>query len=301
MAWNTLQEIRDEVYDLLWEPSDSTDEYASTRIDDKINIYQDLAIKWHIKSELEDKTYTAPDLRFMRKKSYLTRHSSKKLTTEVVTTDVTIAFDATNFEDSWYIMIEWDVIAYTWNDTTNWITWVTEIDTTHAAGKEIRQVYLIPATAWKMFGLEYITAWVPSDSTFVDEIDFRSNKDFNKYYTVVWNNDSVSSQFIDVHWYSNNERFIIHYYNLSTDMEENDDTTDLPQKYGKFVLAPIVAWTILYFTDEVELGKSYLIKWYASLETMYGQYADQVKSYKPYIKSKSINQWNNVHKRYRNY
>ena len=297
---NTQLEIRNETYSLLWEPTDSTDEYAPSRVNADINTFQDLVMKGEIKSELEEKTFTSPDLRFMRKKSYITLASPTKTTVAVVITDTEISFNTTNFTSSWYVMIEGDVIQYTGKSDTQ-ITGVTGIDTTHALSKQVEQVYLIPATAWKIFWLEYVTTEIPNSQTFVNEIDFRSDKDFNKYYTVVGNNDSISSQFINIHWYSNEDRFIIHYYNLSTDMAADGDTTDLPDNYGKFVLAPLVAGSILYYTDEAALGKEYLKKGYANLETMYSQYADQTKKYRPYIKSPSINRWQANYRIYRRY
>lgn len=297
---NTLQEIREEVYNMLGEPTDSTDEFWSTRIDADINRFQNLVIKWGIKSEIDGTTYNAPDLRFMRKKSYITRHWLKSLTVAVTASDTEVNFNTTDFESAGYGMVEQDVFQYTWKTETQ-VTWVTSLDTTHAIGKRVAQVYLIPTTAFKVFWVEFLWVNIPSDDTWVNELDFRASRDFNKFYTVLWSNDSTSNQFIHLNWYSNNDRFIIHYYDKSTDMASDSETTNLPEEYGRFVLAPLVAWSVLYYTDEAELGRGYLAKWYANLNTMYNQFAEQTKQYRPHIKSPNILRDQNKFRRYRRY
>ena len=294
---NTRLEILKEVYLLIWEPSDSTGDFWAKRINSDINIYQDKIIKWNIKSEVDGTMYKAPDLRFMRKKSFITWHSPVKLTTKVETTDTTIYFDALNFESSGYLVIEWDVIQYTGKTDTT-ITGCSWIDTTHAVSKKVRQVYLVPATSWRVFGVELIgdTSW----KNFLDEKDFRSDKDFNRYYTILGDLADTTSEFVDIHWYSNNDRFMIHYYEKATSMSLDASTTDLPDDYWKFVLAPLVAGSILYYTDEQALGIGLLKKAYSNLETFYSQYAEKNKPYRPHVKTTSINSFNS-YTRYGNY
>ena len=289
---NTLAEIQSRIYKEMWEPSDSTEYDATDYLTPVINEVQSDIIKWGIKREDDGTTLKSPDLRFMRKKSWITWHSNMPLTAGVATTDTTISFTATDSEDSWHVMIDGDVIEYTGKTATT-ITGCTGIDTTHEIGDEVRQVYLIPTSAYKTFWFEDTnkanSGYYSRKGNFVDYKDFRDDKDTIRYYTVVGDNASVSTQYIDISGYSNWDKFILHYYNNSTDMSAVSDVTDLPENYWLKVLATIVSGKILYKTDEAARGIELLRQWYAGLETMYNQYSDQIKEHKKTIKTPGFN------------
>jgi len=291
---NTREEIREEVYYILGESSDST-EYTSTRLNDMINSYQDVIIKWWIKREDNSQTIKAPDLRFMRKKNFIEYVPVVSLTVDVVIWDLTIDFDTTDFQDSWYLNILWDVIQYTWKTATQ-VTWVTGIEIGKTTWDAVRQIYKLPTEAWKWFMLEFVDSnQVYSNYRwwyFLDYVDYRMEKDKVSFYTIIWDNETTTNQFIDIFWWNRkDDKFIFHYYKKATTMTADSDESNLPDDYGKLVIAPIVAWKILYNTDEVQKWVELLSKWYNEMETMYNAFANIIKEYQKWVKTRWFNLW----------
>lgn len=56
-------------------------------------------------------------------------------------------------------------------------------------------------------------------------------------------------------------------------LTDDDDRCSLPDYYGKSVLAPLVAGTLLYKTEQVQEGLAKLKLGYAKLEQMYNYFA----------------------------
>ena len=136
---------------------------------------------------------------------------------------------------------------------------------------------MIPSTAYKWFKLRRFSNWVETDVPFIDD---RADKDQALYYTIVFD-ETTSQEFIVVEWLNNNdETLIFEYYNNSVDMSLDSSTSTIPDPYGLQVLATLVAWEVLYTTDEQALWIWYLRQAYNKLQEMYSNFWTRVKEYR---------------------
>ena len=280
---NTRSEIDARVVKLLNEVSDSTTFDEDTRYA-LINEVQWAVCKW----DLVDITFPGKDkpvikspfLRFLAKRQFL--KTVQPITTPVIaTTDTEITLTTTFLEDAGYMYVNGDIIQYTAKTATQ-ITGVTGISTDQKAWEQIKQAYMLPSIAYKGFNLKMVKNGA---DTPIDFIDDRANKDISLYYTIVFD-ETTSNEFIVIEWIGEDDEVLIFdYYTKSTNLSADSDTTDLPEDYGLQVIAPLVAWTLLYFTDEQSKGVWYLVLGYAQVKTMYMNFGTRTKKFRKKVRT----------------
>lgn len=281
---NTLQQIMDRVYKLIEENS-SNIQYDTTYITSLINEVQEDIIRWQIVSIVDNIVIRPWDLRFMDRKYFIDYVEPKTISLDIALTDTTISVDTTDMNSYWYVVIDQDVIQYTWK-TSNTLTWVTGISTTHTTWTVLRQVYKIPTTAWKWYKLEVL--WDYITERYISYMDYKMRKDKYNYFTIIWDDESSDWMYIDIvlnsWWLWNNNKLCFYYVEQPTDMVSNTDYTELPWKKWLTVIAPLVAGRALFYSDEQEKALWYLKEWYNALQTMYNQYTDRYNEQQKQIK-----------------
>lgn len=287
----TFSELKTRVYKLINEKTDST-VFTDSYVWSVINEIQHNICVWDVTNLETWQVYQSPYLRFLASKSFFKSVDPINLTAAVATTDTEISFTTTNFLSSGDIYINGDIITYTWKTATQ-ITGVTWIATTHDSWEEVKQAFQLPTDAWKGFSLRLIE---DNQETPIPYMDDRALKDQYLYYTIV--SDSTSTdEFIVIEWYTQNDKtLVLDYYKTSTDMSASGDSTDLPDPYGMQVLAPLVAWEILYNSDERQNGVGFLREGYSKLQQMYTNYSARTKEYRRKVKTRAFDRhtigWN---------
>jgi len=118
----TKAQLISDIYRIVWDSSES-DEYSETVVLEKLNEVVRIIWWWYVTDvRNEQQIYEAWDLPFLYARQFYTLVEPVPLTVAVATWNTTISFDTTNFSASWVVLIEWDVINYTWKSSTQ-ITW----------------------------------------------------------------------------------------------------------------------------------------------------------------------------------
>ena len=280
---NSRLEIDTRVVKLLNESSDSTTFDEDTRYE-LINEIQESVCKGDLVdiTKANEPVFKSPFLRFLAKKQFL-KSVSDITVPDIEITDTEITLTTTYLSSSGYIYVNWDIIQYTAKTDTQ-ITGVTWISTSHKAGEIAKQAYLLPTDAYKWFDLKQMyDDWEKK----IDFLDDRAVKDKPLYWTLVFD-DTTENEFIVIDWVDqDDETLVFYYYKTSTDLSSDSDATDLPDKYWVKVIAPIVAWHLLYYTDEQNKGIWYLRDWYGKLKEMYINFWVRTKEFRKKVKTSS--------------
>lgn len=279
----TLSDITDRVYKKMWIKSNSTVFDRSTIVIPKLNLLISDICAWQVTNILDPRiTYKAGFLRFLAKKYFFKTKSPVRLT---ASTSWGIFFDTTNFETSWAIIINEDIITYT-GKTSTWLTWVSRLSYTHDEWSIVEQVYELPTNAGKNFNLWNIDTKKSNPEKFQDD---RAQKDYSPYWTLKFDSSS-DKEFVYVK-NINNTNFILDYYAKSVDLEQDTETSILPNNFMEWVAIPLTAWILLYSTywdDTLWVrGKTLIQDWYHSLQSLYWQKAERVKEFRKLMKRPS--------------
>jgi len=299
---NTLQEIYERVYYILWEKTTSTTFDKNNYVIPYINELQCAIARRKVVNLLEgNKTVTAGDLRFLRKQLYISNVKDQKTTAAINVWDTTISVAADDFDTSGFVYINGNVIQYTGKTATT-LTWVTQIQTAHESGSVVKQIYKVPSGASVPFQLQYVPRrWATyhnsqyfdrNGENFVEYIDFKNPKDLPQYYTIIGDDFTQDQQYVLIEGYNNtNDKFILHYYQDCNVLVNDTDRSILPKYYGVQVLAPLVAGELLYDTDEPVKAARILQKAYAKLKEMYEVYAEQVDEPRQKVRTRPFNNY----------
>jgi hypothetical protein len=215
-------------------------------------------------------------MRFLRQELYFENVPKISLTTAVAMWDVVInVSDTTNFSSTWAIYINSDIITYTGKTPTTF-TGCAGIDIAHDNGSEVYQLYDVPTDAGDPYKMYWINNGKEKE---VEYVNYQYIQTRYKFFSILFD-PTDQKRYIFLKWwdsdYSNNQ-FLLRYYQSWAEI--TDETVDivLPDNYGKTVVAPIVAWELLYITEEQEKATSILNMGYTKLDEMYSYYADEIK------------------------
>lgn len=270
---NTLWEIINEVLFLLWETSTTSSTYSvSQRIVPKINSVITQICSGEYKNILKDTIYKSWDLRFLRNKIFINNVAWLPTTNEVNSWDVFVAMSTVNFQASWYAMIWGNIFSYTWITPTA-LTWVSWIIWDFPAWTLVEQVYLVPSEADRSFALRIIKK---NNTTFnVENQDNKFDPSAFAYFEILPDTQSSDNNFLyiptrswNTYWSVNNT-FWFEYYRTPNELVWDTDVTILPEDIGTRVVAPLVAWELLYESEEIADAVNKLNLWYSKLHLFY--------------------------------
>lgn len=251
----------------------------------RINEIVDDICKGHVVSLTEKtssgdaKVYSAGDLPFLRKSSFIETVGTQALWSAVATTDTEITFTTSSFDSSWAVEIEGDVINYTGKSSTQ-ITGVTNIGMSHVSGAIVYPLYPLPSDISKPFVLQQIY----TDGSFdeIDPIDPRCAQHMLKRYCIVV--DDAGTEYIRLLWFdTDGQKIRMIYYANSTDMSDDSDTCTIPEKYARKIVPNLVAGELMREREEEQYAASKLNIWYKHLQQMYNYYTTQNKQKNPRV------------------
>lgn len=307
MANNTLEEIYNQVYFMLGEPSDSQTFDLNMYVIPTINQIHSSICKGIVVDETLNppRTIKAWDLRFIMKQQFITNVTSVPLTVEANVGDTELYGAFTNYMPAWHVVINGNVIAYTgntWSQLTGISTTNIKIESKHVAGSIVKQVRLLPSTANQTIEVEYMNSTLtynvnqyPYYNNMIEYVDYRSPKDLYYFYSYIYDNSETNNRYLFINGYNSpQDKFIVRYMDSSTNMVAPTDECNLPDTYWISVIAVIVAGKLLYKTDEQWLWITFLKQWYAELEAMYNYYAETNRSFRRKVKTKPMNRNNTM-------
>ncbi len=294
---NTLKEIYDKVYSILWEDTDVQIFDLERVVIPTINEVQSDICKWSVVDETFNppRTIQAADLRFMMKQIYIPSIRKTGLTASASIWSNTISFDTEWFSPSGYVSINGNIIQYT-STHGNMVTGIplnkTKIEANHPIGSIVEQVYKLPTKATNGIMIENLNGlWQYGwGDRYIEFSDYRDNLTmYDDGFQILYDNNQTNDRYIRLlnYWYS--DRFLVRFMVAGDEMIEASDICSLPESYGRKVIAPIVAGKLLYDTDEQALGISQLKKWYAELQSMYNYFAKMNKTRRDTVKVKPMN------------
>lgn len=305
--WNTLQEIYNQVYFMMGEPSDSQTFDLNDYVIPTVNqIHSSIC-----RGIVVDETFNPPrvikagDLRFIMKQQFITNVPSVPLSVEANIWDIILNWSFQNFMSAGYIVINGNVIQYTGNTGTT-LTGISttsiKIEAKHIAGSVVKQVWLLPAWANQTVEVEYVNSTLtynvnqyPYYNNMLEYVDYRSPKDIYYFYSYIYDNSETNNRYLFINGYNApQDKFIVRYMDSSTDMINATDQCNLPDQFGIQVIAPLVAGKLLYKTDEQWLWITFLKQAYAELEAMYNYYAETNRTFRRKVKTKPMNRNNTM-------
>lgn len=292
----TYWELKTAVFNLMDANSDSGT-YLPL-VWSKINDVGDMICKWVVTSILDEKIYTAGDLWFLYDEIFYDIVKPQPLLEALDVWDTVAKFTTTDYNNSWYVYINWDKIPYT-NKISTEIQGITVVKTSHLAGDMVEQLYTLPSNISQPF-----TVFLHTQNTIreIPAIDERFIQDANTWYSIVNASGISMLRIIGV----TQGKILVKYYKEWVELVNDTDVCILPDRYPISVLAPIVAWELLYQTEEVDNGATKLKIWYNSLNNMYKYYANRVKKSKQTVKPQSYNYqsvlwWSRIYGKRRNF
>lgn len=281
----TRAEIVAEVYNIMGQPSDSSNYNAETIVIPKINRLVQRLCRGKYRSILNQQSYSAGELDFLKRDFFFTNVTPVSLTTALTTTSTTIEMETANFADSGFVMINSDIIQYTGKTATE-LTGVTGIDTDHATGQLIFQLFELPEDISKPFTLFRLNKNQRYEPSYfeVPYVDERQMPDKINYFTVV-SPDGGETQLLSLRDdYRTTNQYRLIYYLESTDMEAETDVCTIPDPYALEVVAPLVAGEVLWDTQEVEDATTILRRGEAGLTEMFDYMSSLVKKNRPQVR-----------------
>lgn len=286
---NTLQEIYTRVYSIVGEDEDVKLFDLNKVVIPLINeVHSDVC-----KGIIIDETYNPPrpieagDLRWMMKQDYIMWLQRSKLTEDTIIWNQFLKFDSKWFREKWFVLVNGNVIEYISNNQTmvSWISMTSKkIEAPHKAGSVVEQVYLLPRNATMPLTIENLNT-----NTMLELADYRAETNPYEHYQILYDNNQTGDRYIRILSHNNNTNYMIRYINSAVELNKDDDRCNLPENYGRKVIAPIVAGKLLYDNDEQALWISQLKKWYAELQSMYNFYAKITKTFRNKVKVKPMN------------
>jgi hypothetical protein len=220
----TLEQIKDEFYDLVGSNSTST-VYPESWVENLANIVQGeicRAWKWS----------------FLKKKHLFNTVIDNALNGGIATTDTTITLDdASGFDSSSSVWIDQDIVAYTGTTATT-LTGVTGIDIAHSDGTKVEQLYSMPSDYSHRPTLNiFQSGQTPITYTFVDDFDFDTS-DISYRWTII--NDNNGNKFIRIKNPSNQQIGVFHYYKKASTMTDSVNAT-IPDEFALSVISRTMA------------------------------------------------------------
>jgi hypothetical protein len=264
---NTFGEIKDKVWDLLWQKSTSTN-FSDSIVWNDINTISLEVWRGRVINLLSPWQIIRAWQLWFQDWDFWTRIKSWWICTvlvEVWDTEVSTATD--NLNSDWYVLIWSDIIKYTGVSSTQ-LTWVTWITTEHEVWDKITQLYEVPADFEKMEWIDLVTNW----SWRVTYTPIPLNTWFVRY--VILRDDTTVLLQID--WLDSDSEVRVRYTKLYVDLVLNADVCPFPDKYWTNVIAYLVAWWLAY-DKWLPTSERLLNKAYGNLRSMYQYFTNEIK------------------------
>ena len=282
---NTLKEIVDKTYFLLW------------NIDQTSTVYDKVGeviprIKSCIRKICRCETtniITNQDIRgwlldFLYKEKTVTVPSSKTLMSDIDEESTTIELSDVDWLSTTggFLEINGNIFQYgAINGTT--LSDIQGINWKHEAKSVINFVFMMKEELIKIYDLFDITR-----KKTLTSFDFREREPrMGRSYTIKPYKGKKAIIFMNCEW-----PILVTWAENVDEMEDDDDECGLPENYGTEIVPYIVAWELLIDTAERDKWQTHLLQGYSSLEEMYRFYATPNKKFRKKIGiTPMVNYW----------
>ena len=174
----TLQDVYNAWYAIIKSVENSSAYPRDTFILHKINAAQISIINWWLKNYLTWEILTKLNLQFNNSVQVYTSVSPTTSTADMTVWWTSIsATDTTYYSSTWYLWVDWDIIAYTGKTSTSF-TGVTGINFAHLSGVYVRQLHALPSDFWLLNRAWYKNKYILVP---IDQRDLVNVTTFNQY------------------------------------------------------------------------------------------------------------------------
>lgn len=294
----TRGDIVSEIYNQLWEPSNSSNYDALTVVVPKLNQIVSRICKKIIINPQNQQRYTAGDLPFLRGTEFYENVQRRNITDEIELGDLSVSIDTTDLDTSGALMVSQDIITYT-NKTATTVTGVTGIDIAQDSWTIAHRLFALPTGITKPFTMFRFDS--KGGKYEIDYVDYRYPTQARKYYTMVVDTDGT--EYLMFVGCSSNDKFVLNYYINSSDMSLDSSVCIIPDPYALTVLPWLVAGWLLWEREETEDAVTKLSSGFAGLDEMFAYYNSLNEKNRTTIQStppnlSSINGWYGKRRRY---
>lgn len=276
---DTFWDIKTEVWDLLWQTSNSTI-FSSQKIGKKINAKVREVLRGRITSLLDtNRIYRSGKIQFNEWKTSFRTKAWSRLWAVLNLWDITATCSTNDLYSAWYVQIWSDTINYTWKTTTS-ILWVSGQTLEHLETEKIVQLYEMPVNFEKP---NYINFIIQGNDLRTYEIPYNEAESLQVCYTIIktWN-----KTLLKVIWIESDSLIEVWYTKIVYDMVTDSDLCILPDNYGIKVIAPLVAWEYAQ-QKGLPTSQSILMSGYTRLQWLYQFEANAITITKQSIKPQS--------------
>lgn len=263
----TRGDIVTEIYNQLWEPSDSSNYDMLTVVVPKLNNIVSRICKKILINPQNQQRYTAWDLPFLRGTEFFEKVQRRNLTELVETADTDVYLDTTDLPSAGALMISQDIIEYT-SKTSTYVSGATGIDIDQASWTIVHRLFPLPTGITKPFTMFRFDS--KGERFEIPYVDYRYPVTAYKYYTMVVDTDGT--EYLMFVWYRESDKFVLNYYINSTDMSSDSSVCIIPDPYALTVLPWLVAWRLLREREETEDSVTKLSSGFGWLDEMFAYY-----------------------------
>jgi len=279
MANNTLQEVQDEVFNIFVENEQSGDFWVDN-VTRKIKSVYARFCSGSITRLFADpatwaKTINIKRLPFLEKKTVINRKQPTYTTATAVAWATSIDMDTTNLSTAGYVICKGNVIKYT-NKTSTSLTWVTGLVVDLEIGDQVSQTFLISdVNVFKPFDLTYFCIDTELHATYRAWNDPKPSE----YFTILNENGDRFLQMVGYGEWS----YRLYYVKTPDDLATPATELELPGDAGIDIIAPLVAWEILWKNEETGFAQEKLTLAYNAAIEFADKYARDIKEEVPQI------------------
>lgn len=276
---DTLWDIITEVWDLLWQTSNSTI-FSRPKVVKKVNAKIREVLRGRVTSLLDpNRIYRVWKIWYMESKTWFRIQWNTILTDALSVWDIIAKCDTSLIYPAWYMQVWSDVINYT-SVTSTQLEWVTWITVTHNTWDKLVQLYEMPSNFEKPNEVIKIVQW---DTLKVLPIPYDPNESMAYCYNIykIWN-----ITLLKVIWLTNDDLVQVSYTRKFYNLVDDSDICPLPDDYWTEVIAPLVAWW--YASKKwFPISSQVLVDAYTNLQNMYQFISNEITITKQNISPQS--------------
>ena len=272
---NALKDIIAATYTKMAEVDTST-EYNRDIVVNKINtIYKDVC-RWEVQRLFPapgspvNGAIVAKRLPFLEQKKPINWEGTSKLDQSASIWAIELFLDTTNLEANWAVYIRGNLIKYTWKTSTSitGVTWV-----------------IIALDQWDIVSPLFKTSWINLYKPF-DLVKQVWDQELSMVYIDEWMyvpgsyyktlNDGEDKYIYIVNF--NTWLYWLKYIYEPDDLEDEDDEVLLDGNNWIEIISSIVAWELLFDTEETMFAQEKLTLWYNALIKFFNRFNSDKKN-----------------------
>ena len=271
----TWGNVKTEIWDNLWQTANSTN-FSSSRLNTEMNSLVWDIYRGRVINVLTRKEYRAWSLWFINGATRFRYIPSVKLTVALTLWDTEASMETANLDNSWQVLIWWDIIFYT-SKTATQIEWITGQTINHLITDVVLPLYKMPDEMDKANWLEFVIKNTDNKRL---PLPLDNTDTFFRYYQLlrVWNDKYIKAIWLDL-----DQIVEVSYIKKHSNITDEATVFPIMDLYWLSVVANIISWK-LWYGKWIPNSKEQLMLWYTNLQVMFQNYTNEENVIKQSIK-----------------